>query len=418
MPKFENHTANPGFPIRNVHSCLQKPSRSRLARPTGLRLIETLYRHPATGRAELARLTGVSRGTVSALVEELDRAGVVEEHDAPDAARPREHGPAADPALARAGRRLRGRARLRTPAHPRRRLRPVRRAGRRRLVSRRGRPRAGREPRPRPRARPQRARPRRHRARPRCSAWGWGSRPRSTREPASSRPTASCPAGTASVPRPRWQARLGIPVELENDANVGALGEKMFGAAQGVDDLIYVRLSAGIGAGLILGGRPYHGVRGVAGEIGHVIAQEHGRICRCGNRGCLETIASPVADRRDAPGALGQARLGRRAARASSRPATAARAARSPTPARPSAAHSPCSSTSSTRSSSSSAATSPQPATSCSTRCERRSSDYAVAPAADSVQVVVGTLGDRAEVLGAAALILAQSPHALARRTP
>ena len=91
------------------------------------------------------------------------------------------------------------------------------------------------------------------------------------------------------------QARLGVAVELENDANVGALGEKVFGAARGVDDLIYVRVSAGIGAGLILGGRPYRGFGGVAGEIGHVLADPAGPICRCGNRGCLETIASPPA---------------------------------------------------------------------------------------------------------------------------
>ena len=96
-------------------------------------------------------------------------------------------------------------------------------------------------------------------------------------------------------PAEEMERRLGFPVQLENDANVGALGEKVFGAARGVDDLIYVRLSAGVGAGLILDGRPYHGVRGVAGEIGHVLADPNGLICRCGNRGCLETVASPVA---------------------------------------------------------------------------------------------------------------------------
>jgi hypothetical protein len=91
------------------------------------------------------------------------------------------------------------------------------------------------------------------------------------------------------------EARLGIPVALDNDANLGALGEKAFGAARGVDDLVYIRLSAGIGAGLIIDGRPYHGRLGVAGEVGHVLSDPHGSICRCGNRGCLETVASPVA---------------------------------------------------------------------------------------------------------------------------
>jgi predicted NBD/HSP70 family sugar kinase len=84
-------------------------------------------------------------------------------------------------------------------------------------------------------------------------------------------------------------------VLLENDANAGAVGETLYGAARGVDDLIYLRLSTGIGAGLVLGGRPYHGFRGLAGEIGHVMVDDGGPICRCGNRGCLEAVASPVA---------------------------------------------------------------------------------------------------------------------------
>jgi predicted NBD/HSP70 family sugar kinase len=96
-------------------------------------------------------------------------------------------------------------------------------------------------------------------------------------------------------PAAEMQARLGVPVQLENDANVGALGEKAFGAARGVENVVYIRLSAGIGAGLILGGRPYQGFTGVAGEIGHVLSDPTGPICRRDNRGCLESIASPVA---------------------------------------------------------------------------------------------------------------------------
>ena len=91
------------------------------------------------------------------------------------------------------------------------------------------------------------------------------------------------------------QMRLGMPVHLDNDANVGALGEATFGAGKGVEVLAYLRLSAGIGAGLIIGGRPFRGARGVAGEIGHVLVDPQGPICRCGNRGCLETFASPPA---------------------------------------------------------------------------------------------------------------------------
>src|SRR4051812_34069336 len=96
-------------------------------------------------------------------------------------------------------------------------------------------------------------------------------------------------------PADEMESRLGLPVQIENDANVGALGEHMFGAGRGVDDMVYVRLSAGIGLGLILGGRPYRGKCGVAGELGHITSVEDGRICRCGNRGCLETVASPIA---------------------------------------------------------------------------------------------------------------------------
>ena len=91
------------------------------------------------------------------------------------------------------------------------------------------------------------------------------------------------------------EMRLNMPVHLDNDANVGALGEATFGAGKGVDVLAYLRLSAGIGAGLIIGGRPFRGARGVAGEIGHVLVDPQGPICRCGNRGCLETFASPPA---------------------------------------------------------------------------------------------------------------------------
>ncbi|NYI78161.1 ROK family transcriptional regulator [Nocardioides panzhihuensis] len=82
--------------------------------------------------------------------------------------------------------------------------------------------------------------------------------------------------------------RLGMPVHVENDANLGALAEVAHGAARDVDDVIYVKASSGIGAGLILAGELFRGVTGIAGEIGHVRFDENGPICRCGNRGCLE----------------------------------------------------------------------------------------------------------------------------------
>ena len=117
-------------------------------------------------------------------------------------------------------------------------------------------------------------------------------------------------------PAAEMEARLGVPVELENDANVGALGEKVFGAARGVDDLVYVRVSAGIGAGLILGGRPYRGFRGVAGEFGHVLADPTGPICRCGNRGCLGNDRQPGGGGRAARAQHGHAGAGGQPARA------------------------------------------------------------------------------------------------------
>ncbi|HKG63594.1 MAG TPA: ROK family transcriptional regulator [Solirubrobacteraceae bacterium] len=88
---------------------------------------------------------------------------------------------------------------------------------------------------------------------------------------------------------------LGHPVEVENDASLGALGEWMWGAGRGAGDLAYLKLATGIGAGLIVRGRPYGGSGGTAGEIGHTIIAPDGPICRCGNRGCLETLAGSDA---------------------------------------------------------------------------------------------------------------------------
>ena len=91
------------------------------------------------------------------------------------------------------------------------------------------------------------------------------------------------------------ERRLGLRVEVENDANLGALAEAAFGAGRGLSDLVYVKLASGIGAGLLLDGRLYRGSVGLAGELGHVSARPDGQICRCGNRGCLETVASSCA---------------------------------------------------------------------------------------------------------------------------
>ena len=89
--------------------------------------------------------------------------------------------------------------------------------------------------------------------------------------------------------------RLRLPVDVENDANLGALGEVFSGAGRGFADVVYVMLSAGVGAGLVLGGQLYRGSAGIAGELGHVRLAEDGLLCRCGQRGCLETVASTAA---------------------------------------------------------------------------------------------------------------------------
>jgi predicted NBD/HSP70 family sugar kinase len=84
--------------------------------------------------------------------------------------------------------------------------------------------------------------------------------------------------------------RLGLPVYLDNDANLGALAELMWGAGQGFTEALYVKVGTGIGAGLVIDGQIYRGATGTAGEIGHTTMAEDGPVCRCGNRGCLERL--------------------------------------------------------------------------------------------------------------------------------
>jgi predicted NBD/HSP70 family sugar kinase len=89
----------------------------------------------------------------------------------------------------------------------------------------------------------------------------------------------------------QMEQRLAMPVSVENDANLGALAEHVWGAGRGVSELAYIKASSGIGAGLLIGGRLHRGSGGTAGEIGHTPYREEGAVCRCGNRGCLETVA-------------------------------------------------------------------------------------------------------------------------------
>jgi predicted NBD/HSP70 family sugar kinase len=103
---------------------------------------------------------------------------------------------------------------------------------------------------------------------------------------------------------PAWHAKSGlerlrekycVPVYLDNDANLGALAEHWWGAGKEVNDLIYIKISNGIGAGYILGGKLYRGSKGIAGEMSHMPIDPNGRLCGCGLRGCLATVISAWA---------------------------------------------------------------------------------------------------------------------------
>ena len=91
--------------------------------------------------------------------------------------------------------------------------------------------------------------------------------------------------------RDQLQAEFGVPVAMDNDANVAALGEWRWGAGQDCESLLYVTISTGIGGGWVLGGRIWGGADGMAGEIGHMIVRPGGALCDCGRRGCLEAEA-------------------------------------------------------------------------------------------------------------------------------
>lgn len=103
---------------------------------------------------------------------------------------------------------------------------------------------------------------------------------------------------------PAWDGEVGLealadelaaPLYLDNDANLGALAERWWGAGQGVEDFVYVKLGTGVGAGHIIAGRIYRGAAGVAGEIGHLSIDPNGPRCLCGLRGCLATLVGSPA---------------------------------------------------------------------------------------------------------------------------
>jgi len=102
--------------------------------------------------------------------------------------------------------------------------------------------------------------------------------------------------GWENVPlRLSLEAELEIPVKVANDANAAALGEFYFGAGRGNRNLVYITVSTGIGGGVVVEGRLVEGASGTAGEIGHTTIDRYGPVCKCGNKGCLEVIASGTA---------------------------------------------------------------------------------------------------------------------------
>ena len=379
-----------------------------------LRVMQALLRNPGSSRNDVARLTGLSRPTVSTLVDELEAAGIVEQHADRDEDRPRSA----------------GRPPMYVSLAPRAAFAVGLDFGHQHI-------RAGV-----------------------CDLSGtpiadeW-SHAEVDHAPAASLDLAhelvqgvlesadvdrrhvigvgmglaapiDSATGTAYVEGilPSWggispagemEARLGLPVQIENDANVGALGEHMFGAGRGVEDMVYVRLSAGIGLGLILGGRPYRGKCGVAGELGHVASVDDGMICRCGNRGCLETIASPVAVAdllelsRGEPVSVQRllelVHEGDRGARRAV--ADAGAAVGNAIAAVVNVLNPELVVIGGDLAGAGAVLLDPLR-----TAIERR----AIAPAVAAVRVTQGALSDKAEVLGAAALVLSQAPHALARR--
>jgi glucokinase len=103
---------------------------------------------------------------------------------------------------------------------------------------------------------------------------------------------------------PGWQdvplreimaAEVGKPTYLINDADAAALGELYYGAGRGARNFIYITVGTGIGGGIIINGQIYAGSGGTAGEVGHMVIDDNGPLCRCGNRGCWEMLASGKA---------------------------------------------------------------------------------------------------------------------------
>ena len=132
--------------------------------------------------------------------------------------------------------------------------------------------------------------------------WGIGVGLPGPVEFASGRPIAPpiMPGWDAFPVRERLSTRFDVPVWVDNEVNLMALGEFRAGRWRAERDLVYLKIGTGIGAGLITGGRLHRGAQGCAGDLGHVaVAGESKQVCRCGNVGCLEAVASGAALERE-----------------------------------------------------------------------------------------------------------------------
>jgi glucokinase len=91
------------------------------------------------------------------------------------------------------------------------------------------------------------------------------------------------------------EERLGVPAVIGHDVRTASIAEGLLGAARGSENYLFVTLGTGVGAAVVLGGSPYMGVHGAAGEFGHMVVQPGGPPCGCGRQGCIETLASASA---------------------------------------------------------------------------------------------------------------------------
>jgi predicted NBD/HSP70 family sugar kinase len=372
-----------------------------------LRVIQALYRHPRSSRSVVAEITGLSRPTVSAFMEELERAGIVEEFEDPT---PRQSG---RPPVLMA---LVPRAAFAVGVdmgHEHLRVATCNLSGE--IVSDEYTAidvdHAPQESMDLAAELVQRSLGSAHVDKEHLIGVGMALAAPVDGDTGHVFAEGILPSWGGIEPVAEMSRRLDLPVHIENDANLGALGEHRFGAGKGADQMAYVRLSAGIGLGLVIHGRAFGGNNGIAGELGHVRVSRNGPICRCGNRGCLEMVASPSAVARLLGPDVSVARLlelathgdrGAIRAVADAGELIGEALATLVTLLNPKLIV-----VGGDLATTGDVVLGP---------IRAAIARYGIPPAADAVRVVPGKLKGRAEVLGAAALVLDQSPQALAQR--